>query len=307
MTTSFTVDTRRPADFLAFAVMVLLCATWGIQSVATKWLIPQVSPLMQGAIRSLVACVCVVAYAQVRGICLITRETAWAGLAAGVLFGSEFVFVYAGLTYTSVSHSVVFVYLAPVLTALGLALFLPSERLRTLAWIGIALAFGGVAVAFSEKLGVPSVAGDRMWFGDLLSVISAFLWAATTIVIRATSLSNAPAAQTLFYQLAVSAVILPVASVAVGEPGIIHIDAAALGILAFQGIIVAFLSYLAWFWLLTQYSASRMSVFGFLTPLFGVIGGATFLSEPISATFLSAALLVLLGIVLVNWPARSGS
>jgi drug/metabolite transporter (DMT)-like permease len=64
--------------------------------------------------------------------------------------------------------------------------------------------------------------------------------------------------------------------------------------------VVAFASYLAWFWLLTRYLAGRLSVMSFLTPMFGVLSGVVFLSEPVSGTFAAAALCVAAGIVLVN-------
>ena len=67
-------------------------------------------------------------------------------------------------------------------------------------------------------------------------------------------------------------------------------------------MIVAFASYLAWFWLLTRYLAARLSVLSFLTPMFGVLFGVLFLSEPLTGGFAAAALLVGAGIVLVNLP-----
>jgi drug/metabolite transporter (DMT)-like permease len=65
-------------------------------------------------------------------------------------------------------------------------------------------------------------------------------------------------------------------------------------------VIVAFASYLAWFWLLRHYLAARLSVLSFLTPLFGMLSGVVFLSEPLSARFAAAALLIAAGIALVN-------
>ena len=70
--------------------------------------------------------------------------------------------------------------------------------------------------------------------------------------------------------------------------------------LAFQSVIVAFASYLTWFWLLTRYLAGRLAVFSFLAPLFGVAFGHFVLGEPITRAFLGAAALVGAGIVLVN-------
>ena len=65
-------------------------------------------------------------------------------------------------------------------------------------------------------------------------------------------------------------------------------------------VIVSFLSFLVWFWLLRQYMASRLGVFSFLTPLFGILLGAWLLNEPIEPNFALGALLVLAGIVLVS-------
>jgi drug/metabolite transporter (DMT)-like permease len=75
--------------------------------------------------------------------------------------------------------------------------------------------------------------------------------------------------------------------------------------LAFHVLVVSFASFLVWFWLLRKYLASRLGVFSFLTPLFGIVFGAWLLNEPIEASFLLGALPVLLGIILVSgWRAK---
>jgi drug/metabolite transporter (DMT)-like permease len=71
-------------------------------------------------------------------------------------------------------------------------------------------------------------------------------------------------------------------------------------------VVVAFVSYLTWFWLLTRYMASRLSVFSFLTPIFGVTFGVLLLGEHFTLRFMVAAGLVLVGIALVNAPGREG-
>jgi drug/metabolite transporter (DMT)-like permease len=85
-----------------------------------------------------------------------------------------------------------------------------------------------------------------------------------------------------------------------GEAGVVRLTPFALASLAYQGAIVAFASYLAWFWLLTRYLAARLAVFSFMTPLFGVLAGVSILGEPLTPAFAGAALLVGAGIVLVN-------
>jgi len=289
---------RRAVDGVALGVMLLLTSLWGFQQVTVKWIAGDVSLVMQAALRSIAATLLLLAWARLRGVALFGRDgTLAAGIAAGVLFAAEFVFIYAGLGYTHAARMSVFVYLAPPLTALGLHFFVESERLTPRQWAGVLLAFAGVAIAFAD--GFRSAHGST-WVGDLCGVLAAFLWAATTVVIRATSLTRATATKTLFYQLAVSALALPAASLLLGEPGVTRLTPLVVASLVYQGVIVAFASYLAWFWLLTRYLAAPLSVLSSLTPMFGVLAGVLFLSEPIGATFLVAAAAVAGGIVLVN-------
>ena len=293
---------RKPADALAVSTMIVLCMCWGFNQITIKVAAAGISPIMQAGLRSVIAGALLLGWARLRGIPLFRRDgTLGAGMAAGVLFAAEFVFIYAGLAHTAASRMVVFVYLAPCLTALGLQWFVPGERLNAAQWTGVALAFAGVALAFAD--GFSTAAGSTL-IGDAFGVIAAALWAATTVVIRSTRLTSASATKTLFYQLGISALVLPLASLLAGEPGIIALTPKVLASLAYQSVIVAFASYLAWFWLLTRYLAGRLAVFSFLTPLFGVAFGVIFLSEPLSAVFLAAALLVGGGIALVNRPTK---
>lgn len=288
---------RKALDAKAFSLMLGLTALWGFQQVAIKLTAPDVSLVMQAGIRSVIATALLLAWAQWRGTPLFGRDgTLGAGICAGLLFGGEFVFIYAGLEHTAASRMVVFIYLAPVLTALGLHWLVPAEKLVRPQWAGVLLAFAGIALAFGD--GFATARGSLL--GDVFGLIAALLWAATTVLIRATSLARVSATKTLFYQLAVSAPILLAASNLMGERGVAALTPLALASLAYQGVVVAFASYLVWFWLLTRYLAARLSVFSFLTPLFGVLFGVLILSEPLTPSFVGAALLVGAGIVLVN-------
>jgi drug/metabolite transporter (DMT)-like permease len=278
--------------------MLLLTSLWGFQQVAVKAIAADVPLVMQAALRSIIATALLLAWARLRGHSLFLRDgTLAAGVLAGALFAGEFVLIYAGLAHTQASRMSVFIYLAPPLTALGLHFFVRSERLTLRQWTGLGLAFAGVATAFADGFGAR---GALTWRGDLCGVMAAVLWAATTVVIRATSLARATATKTLFYQLAVSALALPVASALLGETGIRAVTPLVVASLGYQSVVVAFASFLAWFWLLTRYLAAPLSVLSFMTPMFGVLAGVVFLSEPISATFVVASLAVAAGIVLVN-------
>lgn len=288
---------RKALDATAVATMVLLCAIWGFGHVAAKFAAQGISLVFQSGVRSLVATALLLAWVRHRGTPLFERDgTLGPGLLAGLLFAAEFVFIFAGLATTDAARMVVFVYLAPCMTAFGLHFLIPQERLNARQWAGVLVAFGGVALAFGDGFS----SGRGTLLGDLFGVLGALFWALTTILIRATRLASVSATKTLFYQLAVSGPVLLAAAWLLGEPGVTKLTPPVLAAFAYQCAVVAFFSYLSWFWLLRRYLAARLSVFSFLTPFFGVLGGVLVLGEPLTPAFLLAAGLVGIGILLVN-------
>ncbi len=290
---------RAHLDATAVVLMLTCCVLWGLQQVVVKMTLPALPPLLQGAVRSAIGVVLVWAWSQGRGIALFDRDGSLApGLAAGLLFGAEFVCIYAAVPLTDVARISVFIYTAPFVVALLLPRFVPAERLSPLQGFGMACAFAALAYAFQE--GFTSPVRTR-WVGDALALLAAGLWGATTLVIRTTRLATAAPEKTLFYQLGVSAAMLYAAARWTGEAW----PAAGLPLwawasMAFQSVIVAFASYLTWFWLLRHYPATRLSAFSFLTPVFGLVFAAIALGETISVRLVVAMAFIAIGITLVN-------
>jgi drug/metabolite transporter (DMT)-like permease len=295
--------------------MAVLCAIWGLQQVVLKATAADIAPIMQIALRSGVAALLVGLVMGWRGERMNLRDgTLRPGVAVALLFGLEFLLMAEGLRHTSASHMVVFLYTAPMFAALGLHWKLPAERLGRVQWLGIALAFGGLAFAFLGRStpAANAVPVNVLW-GDFLGLLGGAAWAATTVVVRCSALSRAPATQTLLYQLIGGFVLLLAGAFVTGQA---HVNPTpqVWASLAFHSLVVSFASFLAWFWLLRKYLASRLGVFSFLTPLFGIVFGAWLLSEPIEASFLLGAVPVLIGIVLVSgggwveqqWGRRAG-
>jgi len=292
--------TRKPVDGFAAGTMLLLCATWGGQQVAIKLAAPDVAPMMQVALRNGLSAVLLAAFVAWRGQRFSFRDrTLRPGLVAGALFAAEFLFIAEGLRHTLATHMAVFLYTAPVFTALGLHLLLPAERLRRPQWLGIAVAFGGIALAFLGGQSGGALPPRALW-GDLCGILAGASWGATTVVIRGSALSEAPPAQTLLYQLVGGFVLLLPVALAPGQTGHLALTGAAWASLLYQGVVVSFASYLTWFWLLRRYLATRLSVFSFLTPIFGVTFGVLVLGDALTAAFAGGAALVLAGITIVS-------
>jgi drug/metabolite transporter (DMT)-like permease len=284
-------------DGLAIGTLLVCCMFWGLQQVLVKSIMDEVAPLFQASLRCIGACVLLLIWCRVRGIRLFERDgTLWAGLLAGALFAAEFACIYLGLRYTTASRLTVFLYTSPFWVAALVPLFVKSERLRPLQWLGMACAF--VAVVFAMREGFS--ANNSSALGDLLGLAAGALWGLTTVAIRANNLTRISPEKLLFYQIAATALALPWLSLALGETWSFQWSALAWGSMLAQTVIGAFASYLAWMWMLGRYPATKISVFVFLTPLFALLFGTLLLGESATPTLLMALGLVAVGIVLVN-------
>jgi drug/metabolite transporter (DMT)-like permease len=286
-------STTRPLDALAASIVVGLCLSWGFNQVATKLAIHDIPPVTQAAVRSFIAALLIAAWSRLRGVPLFKHDgTLWFGLIAGVLFAAEFILIYQGLLYTTATRAVLFIYLAPFFVVLGARIVLPTDQFGEAQWIGLGSSFAGMLIAF----GAPTpVLDPRQLIGDLMMVGAALLWAATTLVIKASPLTRVSAEKVMLYQLVVSAPIMAAVALIIGER-ITHMPSAlAVGSMAYQTIWVVSVTFVIWFALIARYSASRLSAFTFLTPLFGVLAGHLVLGEPLTPAFAAAVSLVASG------------
>lgn len=285
-------------DALAIGLLLICCIFWGWQQALVKATLPLIPPVMQVGVRFVLGTLVLLLWCRFRKIDLWGADgTLAAGLLVGGLFALEFTCLYIGLVHTSASRLTVFLYTAPFVVALVLPRFVASEKLKPVQWLGLGCAFVAVVFALLDNF-----AGGS-WLGDGLALAAGFFWGLTTVVIRATKLGGIRAEKLLFYQLAISSLILLALSPLLGESWsdtLPRMNAFAWSSLIVQAVIGAFASYLTWMWLLGHYPATKLSSFVFLTPVFALVFAAMWLGEPITIRLVTALVLVGVGIVLVN-------
>ena len=286
-------------DALAVGLLLGCSLFWGFQQVLVKATISEVPPVFQAAMRFVGATALLWLWCLWRNVRLFERDGSLAaGLLAGTLFALEFACLYAGLQFSAASRLTVFLYTAPFWVAALLPLFVSSEKLRPMQWLGLTFAFAAVVFALREGWGAASQ--PQQWLGDLLALAAGMFWGLTTVVIRGSRLTRATPEKLLFYQVGVSAVTLPLLSLLLGERWVWTFSAFASTSLLVQTAVGAFASYLAWMWMLGRYPATKISVFVFLTPVFALLFGALWLNEPVTLNLIAALSMVAVGIVLVN-------
>ena len=293
------VQRKDHLDTFAITVLVACCAFWGFQQILIKLAGREIPPLWQASVRMAGATALLWLWCQLRGVKLFHRDGSLrGGLVVGLLFAAEFCLIYLGLQHTSASRLTVFLYTSPFWVAVLLPRFVPSEKLRTIPWVGLVIAFGAVGIAFSEAFLHGSAPGQ--WKGDAMGLAAGMFWGLTTLAIRTTKVATIQAEKSLFYQLSVTALVCPVLSLVLGETWSFDYSALAWGSVFLQTAVGAFASYLAWMWMLRHYPATQMSTFTFLTPLFALVFGVVLLGEPLTLQLVLALLGVAAGIVLVS-------
>jgi drug/metabolite transporter (DMT)-like permease len=293
------IQRKEHLDTLAISLLLASCLFWGFQQILIKTTVGEVPPLWQAAIRFVGATALLWLWCVARGVRLFERDgTLKSGMLAGVLFAGEFSCIYLGLRDTTASRLTVFLYTSPFVVAILLPRLVPSEKLRPVQWVGLIIAFAAVAFAFSE--GFTGTTTDQQLRGDALALAAGVLWGLTTLVIRGSKLATVSAEKTLFYQVAVTALVAPLLSLALGETWSLSYSTYAWTSIAVQTVVGAFASYLAWMWLLRHYPATMMSSFTFLTPVFALVFGVALLNEPLTVQLVLALSGVAVGIVLVN-------
>ena len=212
----------------------------------------------------------------------------------------QYVFFYIGLAHTTgVKGSIVNavnVFFSILVSSL---LF----RLEKLDWKKIA----GCIIGFVGVVIVNFGGSFEMKFrlmGDGFLMISAFAYALSTVLIKIYGKDENPVVLS-GYQFFVGGLIMVVAGLGMGGR-IAAVSAAGLLLLLYMAFISAG-AYTIWSLLLKYNSVSKVAVFGFCTPVFGVILSALLLGEQTGFQLktLMALLFVCAGIVVVNYKKSS--
>ena len=175
----------------------------------------------------------------------------------------------------------VFLYTAPLFSALGLHFLLPQERLSPVQWLGMLIAFGGVVLAISgmavENGGAERLKGDLY---GLLAGIARELLPGDPHHAPGGVPGQTDAAVPVDGRLCA----VVVAGAGDGKPAF-HPEPGGRYSLLFQTVVVSFFSYLIWFSLLRRYQASSLGILTFMTPVFGIPAGSVILGEPLQIEF----------------------
>ncbi|MCB1389032.1 MAG: DMT family transporter [Rhodobacteraceae bacterium] len=290
-----TIPDRRPLDSRGFWLMLGLAMLFGANNLMIKVGNAGLQPAFFAGLRSVVAIVVLAGWMRARG--MAQRWDLWReGLLAGLLFSSEFLFLFIALDHTSVVRASSLFYAMPIWLALAAHFLFPGERLTARRALGFALGFGGVVLTFAGRGGIGG--GDLA--GDLAATVAGMSWAGIVVVSRKTRFGTATPEAQIFWQVLVSAGLLTALAPLFGGPLVRDFDGTQAALLLVQAVGVVCVGFVTWFWLIGRYYASTVASFSFLTPVLSAVLGWLVLGEAVTWVTPIALGLLVAGLVLIN-------
>jgi drug/metabolite transporter (DMT)-like permease len=290
-------DPNDPIGLRAGALALIASILWGGNSVFIKVGLADMPPVALALARFMLGAATVWCGARIfrQRLGLVRGEYRGLLVLAGIFF-VQILLLNQGTHYTTAGRSTILMSAYPFFTAIFAHFFLPGDRLSAAKVGGLCLAFAGVGLVFSESVQL----GDTgyMW-GDLMVLVSAAFLGMRHIALKKLVGGLHPF-KVLFWQAGFSLPAFLLLSLLTESGEVFHWTGGLAFALFYQGVVVAGLCFIIWVFLLKNHSASRLGVYGFSTPLFGVVLSAVLLGEQLSLLVLGGAALVALGIVAVN-------
>ncbi len=269
---------------------------WGGNPVAVKLGLEAFPPLWSGFLRFALGCLCVYGWARLARIPILPERGEWpALLAIGVLFTVQIALMNIGFGATTAVNSAVLISTNPLFGVLFAHFLVPGDRVGPGRAIGVAIAFGGVALVLTRGAGLANPAAGA---GDWIVLASACLLG-LRLALCGRLLRRMNEVRLNFWQMLVSLPLFAAGALAWEEIRWEQLGAAPVAGIVYQGVVVAGLAFTVNYYLIRRYRPSVMISFNFVAPVAGVLLGMAILGERLTAGLLGGMALVAAGLVLI--------
>ena len=277
-----------------------LCTLFGANAVAIKYSLSGIGTFTAAGLRFSIAAAAIYFWARFTGRPFALRKgQASQLLFISVVFTLQLGLLYLGLGKTSASRGTLMVNLQPFFLLLLAHWFIPGDRMTKKKILGLIMGAVGMVLVFSGKKGVTV----DVQMGDLMILATAFLWAVNTVYTKRIIHLFSPF-QMVFYPMLFCIPFFLLAGFLWDGRMIVNLDGKVLSALLYQSLVTASFGFVAWNTMLLKYGAVALHSFIFIMPIAGVLLGGLILGEPITWELVLALVLIVSGIVTVNFRSR---
>lgn len=283
--------------------LLLACICWGVTPTIGRVLASFEAPLVVVCGRFLVASLFLLWFmARARAFVHVRRVHWW----RFAVLGATGIALHNGLLYkglestTAVTASLILALMA--LQTVVLEACVTRRLPAPVTVLGVVLGFLGTALVITDG-DLQAIGALRFGFGEWLVFLSGLSWAIYTVVGRALLDDYAPLALTTYASVAGVAMMLPAVLAAPHATITVLSSPHAVALVFFLGFVSSALGFLWYSQAMLTLGAVGTAAFVNLVPVFGVVSAMVFLGERGSTALVEGALLVILGLALVNPPA----
>jgi drug/metabolite transporter (DMT)-like permease len=200
-----------------------------------------------------------------------------------------------GLSRTNVAHAAILIGLTPiqVLIVAGLR---GQERITARKAMGMAIALAGVAVL---KIFEPA-AGTATWIGDFVVLLAGLAFALFTVFGKEVTGQFTAITMNTYAYVGGAVALLPLTLWEAARQPLAHVSAGAWMAAIYMALFPSVIAYLIYYHALARMTASRVSAFSYLQPVFASIMGVVILGETLGAPVIAGGVVILGGVYLAE-------
>jgi len=276
---------------------VCLCILFGANAVAIKISLSGLGVFTTAGLRFSLAAITIFIWALMTGRSFYIRAGQFRKLLViSILFTVQLSLFYLGLSKSNASRGTLLINFQPFMTLFLAHYFIPGDQITRRKILGILMGFAGVAFVFLEKKGITT----DFKAGDLMILSAAFIWSCSAVYTKRIIHAFKPF-HIVLYPMVFSVPFFFLEGFLWDPTMIAHVDGKVLCALLYQGLVTASFCFVAWTTLLQKYGAVALHSFIFIMPISGVVLGGWMLGEPITGNILIALVLIVSGILVVQF------
>ena len=277
--------------------VLFLAMLWGGNAVSLKIGLEEFSPFASAGLRFTIGLALIAGWASANGISIKPQRHELLRLfLSAVLFITQIAALNVGADFTRAGRVAVMTNTYPLFVALIAHFVVPGDYMTRRKALGLTFAFGGICFVFRDNF--VGGAGEFL-IGDLLTLLGGFLLG-LLIVVTNRLIQRINTYCVLVSQMVIGVPVFFTLSAIFEGPAGYGFSLPALFAILYQGAGIAGFCFVAWTLLLKDYPPSRLSVFFFTTPLWGILLSNLLIGEPITVGLTIGAALVALGIYTIN-------
>lgn len=297
----FAAKTTILKDFKLTLAILTVAVVWGTTFLSIRVAVETIPAWFVAGIRQFLAAVIMLF------ILLYRKQFQWIGwknLGYQLIFSSLMLIMANGLT--TVAEETLTSSLTSLMSATSpIVVFLGSvaiglQKFTVRAMLGLFMCFGGILFIFWD--GINDLANPDYRFGILLLLFAIAGWASGTIFTKKMNIQSKNISLNLFYQFAFAGIIQIIFALLFSENyNFENWSVKSISAMLYLSLFGSVATFFAYHYALTKVSPVQVSILAYINTIISIFLSWLILNEEISAKFIIAAILIILGVFVINY------